>query len=276
MHRWSRVATLGALLMSCALASAAAAQDAGDPGVPSPYVVLVGSPAVAGATVMVTARVSNASVLLGRLLVADREIASATTPVMASRGVAVKLTLPLDATSRATLARTGVLRAALVLEATGSGPTPTSIMTRPTTLVSRPERTFQRTGRVRTGGFGSQLLRGTSLGDLLQGDSGGDQLFGRYGDDKLLGGTGDDRLHGGPGDDLLDGDDGDDVSLPISSCMLGDLRSSRLSGALDTPPPYPRSRLTFDGFIGHLQSESCSATGLASPPLGPTGGMSSA
>lgn len=67
-----------------------------------------------------------------------------------------------------------------------------------------------------------------------------------------------------------------DVSLPISSCMLGDLRSSRLSGALDAPPPYPRSRLTFDWFIGHLQSESCSGIGLASPPLGPTGGMSSA
>ena len=67
---------------------------------------------------------------------------------------------------------------------------------------------------TKTGGPGSDRLRGTSSADVLKGKGGDDVLIGRQGDDILIGGRGDDKLNGGPGRDGLNVRKGVEIPSP--------------------------------------------------------------
>jgi Ca2+-binding RTX toxin-like protein len=66
---------------------------------------------------------------------------------------------------------------------------------------------------VKSGGAGSDRLRGTAKADELKGRGGSDQLLGRSGRDKLRGGSADDEIKGAKGRDRLLGGGGADVLI---------------------------------------------------------------
>ena len=61
------------------------------------------------------------------------------------------------------------------------------------------------------GGFGNDILTGSSFADTLNGNQGNDELNGGPGADILNGGQGNDELNGGFGNDTLDGGGGTDT-----------------------------------------------------------------
>ena len=93
------------------------------------------------------------------------------------------------------------------------------------------------------GGFGDDVIFGTSGDDILRGDlnfvsgqddrmGGDDVLYGLGGDDRIGGKSGDDTLYGGEGDDRLYGDDGDDLLRggEGEDVLFGDGRSAGGAG----------------------------------------------
>lgn len=68
-----------------------------------------------------------------------------------------------------------------------------------------------RTGVVKQGGPGDDVIAGTPRSDRIHGRQGADRLKGLAGNDTLLGGQGPDALDGGDGGDLISGGRGDDV-----------------------------------------------------------------
>jgi Ca2+-binding RTX toxin-like protein len=78
---------------------------------------------------------------------------------------------------------------------------------------ARMEELAGATGRVQTGGSGTDVLTGSDGDDTLLGRAGADELVGRAGRDLIRGGKGADTIRGGRGADAISGDAGRDTII---------------------------------------------------------------